>query len=79
MPKIVSAAFPVACCVFFFSVRHCNLFVNRENVLSKLLMLCAGGPEFCPILPEPEFFQLRQNSRSTYLCCKLMSDIGEKT
>ena len=28
-------------------------------------------PEFCPILPEPEFVHLRQNSGSTYLCCIL--------
>ena len=37
----------------------------------------AGGPEpeFCPILLEPEleFVHLRQNSGSTYLCCKLLS------
>ena len=48
-----------------------------------LVVLCTGAggpepePEFCPILPEPElepeFVHLRQNSGSTYLCCKLLS------
>ena len=47
------------------------------------VVLCTGAggpepePEFCPILPEPElepeFVHLRQNSGSTYLCCKLLS------
>jgi hypothetical protein len=35
--------------------------------------------KFWPILqPEPEFVQLQQNSGSTHLCCKLLSDISKK-
>ena len=56
---------------------------RNEHVRFSSLVLCTGAggpepePEFCPILPEPElepeFVHLRQNSGSTYLCCKLLS------
>ena len=52
-----------------------------QKCFSYCIVLCTGAegpepePEFCPILPElePEFVHLRQNSGSTYLCCKLLS------
>ena len=66
--NLVESIFKIAICLTF-------------PYLTLVLCTGAGGPEpepeFCPILPEPElepeFVHLRQNSGSTYLCCKLLS------
>ena len=55
----------------------CHITRRHFCYILQRLVLCAGagGPEFWSILPElePQFVQLRQNSGSTYLCCKLLS------
>jgi hypothetical protein len=53
--------------------------LQSSATLPNIVVLCAGGPEFWPVLPEPEVVQLRLKSSSTNLCCKLLSDIGETT